>query len=74
MKIKFCLDIIADSYKSSNNDDRDWGDHFDGLVQDCSNSNALAMELWQSCTEPLILAWTLLTIYSLVECNLPTKG
>ena len=24
--------------------------HFDGLVQDCSNSSALAMELLQSCT------------------------
>ena len=24
----------------------------DGLVQDCSNSSALAMELLQSCTEP----------------------
>ena len=26
----------------------------DGLVQDCSNSSALAMELLQSCTKPLI--------------------
>ena len=26
----------------------------DGLVQDCSNSSALAMELLQSCTNPLI--------------------
>ena len=26
----------------------------DGLVQDCSNSSALAMELLQSCTEPSI--------------------
>ena len=26
--------------------------HFDGLVQDCNNSNALAMELLQSCTKP----------------------
>ena len=25
--------------------------HFDGLLQDCSNSSALAMELLQSCTE-----------------------
>ena len=25
---------------------------FDGLVQDCSNSSALAMELLQSCAEP----------------------
>ena len=28
--------------------------HYDGLVQDCSNSSALAMELLQSCTEPSI--------------------
>ena len=26
--------------------------HIDGLVQDCSNSSALAMELLQSCTKP----------------------
>ena len=29
--------------------------HIDGLVQACSNSSALAMELLQSCTKPLIL-------------------
>ena len=29
-------------------------DHFDGLVQDYSNSGALAMELRQSCSKPLI--------------------
>ena len=28
--------------------------HFDGLVQDCSNSSALAMELLLSCTKPSI--------------------
>ena len=28
--------------------------HIDGLVQDCSNSSASAMELLQSCTEPSI--------------------
>ena len=27
--------------------------YIDGLVQDCSNSNALAMELLQSYTKPL---------------------
>ena len=26
--------------------------HVDGLVQDCSNSSALALELLQSCTKP----------------------
>ena len=29
--------------------------HIDGLVQDCSISSALAMEILQSCTKPLIL-------------------
>ena len=29
-------------------------DHFDVLVQDCSNSTANALELLQSCTKPLI--------------------
>ena len=31
----------------------------DGLVQDCSNSSALAMELLQSCTKPSICTHTL---------------
>ena len=38
-------------------DYRDWYGHIhhiDGLVQDCSNSSALAMELLQSCTKPSI--------------------
>ena len=30
--------------------------YMDGLVQDCSNSSALAMELLQSCTKPWIFA------------------
>ena len=29
-------------------------EYIDGLVQDCSNSSALAMELLQSCTKPLM--------------------
>ena len=28
--------------------------HINGLVQDCSNSSVLAMELLQSCIKPLI--------------------
>ena len=28
--------------------------HIDGLVQDCSNSIANALDLLQSCTKPLI--------------------
>ena len=31
--------------------------YIDGLVQDCSNSSALVMELLQSCTKPLTCAW-----------------
>ena len=30
------------------------GLHIDGLVQDCNNSSALAMELVQFCTKPSI--------------------
>ena len=30
---------------------------FEGLVQDCSNSSANALELMQSCTKPSILYW-----------------
>ena len=33
--------------------------YFYGFVQDCSNSSALAVELLQSCTKPLIYNWTL---------------
>ena len=33
--------------------------HIDGLVQDCSNSSALAEELLQSCTKPFIYTLTL---------------
>ena len=32
----------------------DQEDYVDGLVQDCSNSSALAVELLQSCTKPSI--------------------
>ena len=35
--------------------------HIDGLVQDCSNFSALAIELLQSCTKPSI-------------CNLATEA
>ena len=31
-----------------------WKLYIDGLVQDCSNSSALAMELLQSCTKPSV--------------------
>ena len=43
-------------------------DHIDGLVQDCSISSALAMEILQSCTKPLILGhhFTIMTIVDLL--------
>ena len=40
--------------------------HFDGLVLDCSNSSALAMELLQSCTKPSMCLCT-----QLVEGGIP---
>ena len=43
----------------------------DGLVQDCSNSNALAMELLQSCTKPSKCAVIVLCIHS---TNNPRRG
>ena len=39
----------------------------DGLVQDCSNSSVLAMELVQSCTKPSV--WFLEDCHSKVYVN-----
>ena len=39
--------------------------HIKGLVQDCSNSSALAMELLQSCTKPLI--WSVSTLHKRID-------
>ena len=36
----------------------------DGLVQDCSNSSVLAMELLQSCAKPLTLCTTTIMLSS----------
>ena len=50
-----------------------FGIHIDGLVQDCGNSSASAMELPQSCTKPYIYvytytdAYTHIYIYGLVQ-------
>ena len=45
--------------------------HIDGLVQDCSNSIANALELLQSCTKPSIWTWKLTSIEnSIVEKRL----
>ena len=46
----------------------DYGVHVHGLVQDCSNSIANALELLQSCTKPLMyisvsVSHTLIEIY-----------
>ena len=40
--------------------------YIDGLVQDCSNSSALAMELLHSCTKPSI-SFTNIEIAGVVE-------
>ena len=45
---------------------RDYILHFDGLVQDCSNSSALAVELMQSCTKPSVYY---IYIYFLKNCS-----
>ena len=40
--------------------------HIDGLVQNCSNSIANALELVQSCTKPLIYpAFVIVRIYAI---------
>ena len=41
--------------------------HFDGLVQDCSISSALAMEILQSCTKPSIWHWLISQLTSCFE-------
>ena len=50
---------ITCQYHTEYYDDKDI---FDGLVQDCSNSSALAMELLQSCTKPSYWYMTMLSI------------
>ena len=36
--------------------------YIDGLVQDCSNSSALALELLQSCTKPSMYTYIYCTV------------
>ena len=47
----------------------DSGDYIDGLVQDCSNSIANALELLQSCTKPSIYSCTGLNTCRNVYCE-----
>ena len=55
-------------------------EHIDGLVQDCSNSSVLAIELLQSCTKPSRCTWhrqnmeTLSALLALCEKNLLATG
>ena len=42
--------------------------HIDGLVQDCSHSSALAMELLQACIKPLIYTWNY-TCNNILHCR-----
>ena len=54
---KFCIKAGTFSVPRclpSNQDDVGWLEHIDGLVQDCSISSVLAMEILQSCTKPSI--------------------
>ena len=44
--------------------------NFDGLVQDCSNSSALAMELLQSYTKPLICPAEIWAVFSDFDISL----
>ena len=56
MSCVICLNILCNEY-------------IDGLVQDCSISSALAMEILQSCTKPLIwitCMYELTTLYDLI--------
>ena len=45
--------------------------YIDGLVQDCSNSIANALELPQSCTKPSACTWKFKTGHCHAECNVP---
>ena len=45
-----------------------WVQDIDGLVQDCSNSSAVAMELLQSCTKPSIWACICLVTSKYITC------
>ena len=48
--------------------------YIDGLVQDCSNSIANALELLQSFTKPSIYFWQIIIIYCQVSNIRPTQS
>ena len=51
---------LGQLYDSQSASDVTWKDDIDGLLQDGSNSSALAMELLQYCTKPLLwLKWVI---------------
>ena len=45
-----------------------------GLVQDCSNSSALAMELLQPSTKPSIYCHSLMFLYDMIYCGTAAYG
>ena len=47
-----------------------WRCHIDGLVQDCSNSSALAVESLQSCAKPSIFSMDYITTRVIGESDL----
>ena len=48
------VNSIKASYAAANILEGKHENHIDGLVQDCSNSSASALDLLQSCTKPSI--------------------
>ena len=46
-----------------------WSSHAHGLVQDCSISSALAMDIQQSCTKPLMYICTGQTIHARITVS-----
>ena len=44
-------------------------EHLDSLMQDCSNSSALAMELLQSCIKP-----SMLSLYNVIRIQMLLRG
>ena len=51
---RYICRYVAEIYASQQDCGTKWDLYIDGLVQDCSNSSELAMELQQHCTKPSI--------------------
>ena len=63
-----CLPMNADQeMEAITNWSQWWQIYLDGLVQDCSDSSVLAMELLQSCTEPSICPSTHIGLMTYID-------